>query len=100
MWRSIKEFNTSAREPAGHRAGCWRWPTKVRGPTVCEKIQGLRNSEREYQKLNDSSISDEMSLPLFHLEVKEKQPSTRGVTTARGMVRGYLGQITYLPNQL
>ena len=46
------------------------------------------------------SISDEMSLPLFHLEVKEKQPSTRGVTTARGLVRGYLGQITYLPNQL
>jgi hypothetical protein len=62
-------------------------------------MQGLRNSEREYQKVNDSSIPDEMSLPLFYLEVKEKQPSTRGVMTARGLVRGYLGQITYLCNQ-
>jgi hypothetical protein len=50
--------------------------------------------------VNDSSIPDEMSLPLFYLEVKEKQPSTRGVMTARGLVRGYLGQITYLPDQL
>jgi hypothetical protein len=60
----------------------------------------MRSSEREYQKMNDSSIPDEMSLPLFYLEVKEKQTSTRGVMTARGLVRGYLGQITYLRNQL
>jgi hypothetical protein len=50
--------------------------------------------------VNDSSIPDEMSLPLFYLEVKEKQPSTRGVMTARDWWRGYLGQITYLPDQL
>jgi hypothetical protein len=50
--------------------------------------------------VNDSSIPDEMSLPLFYLEVKEKQPLTRGVMTARGLVLGYLGQITYLPSQL
>jgi hypothetical protein len=64
------------------------------GPTVCEKIQGLENSEREYQKVNHSSISDEMSLPLFYLEVKEKQAPGRGMMTARGLVAGYLGQIT------
>jgi hypothetical protein len=74
MWRSIRNSTRPHGSPAWTPSGLpapANWGGK---PTVREKIQGLGNSEQEYQKIDDSSISDEMSLPLFYLEVKEKQP--------------------------